>query len=70
MTKTDQSDPTTRPVLLWHADTDDSRTFPTPADAASFLHTSPEEVLSAISSGNPLNNYFADWQPTPAHRPV
>ncbi|HZZ44684.1 MAG TPA: hypothetical protein VFE58_17240 [Tepidisphaeraceae bacterium] len=57
-----QTDKTTRPVLVWHPDNDESQVLPTPQKAADFLKVPLSEVLAAITSGELLNGRFVDWQ--------
>lgn len=51
-----------RPVLLWRADTDESRVEPTVERAASFLDVPPDSVMEAITSGQVLSGWFVDWE--------
>ena len=50
-----------RPVLIWHPDTDASEVKGSVADAAASLKVSSEAVTAAIASGDLVGGHFVDW---------
>ena len=51
-----------RRVLLWRPEPEETRVVPGLEQAAGFLKSSPDEVLAAIGAGDLLQGWFVDWE--------
>ncbi|MDB5299432.1 MAG: hypothetical protein JWO87_1095 [Phycisphaerales bacterium] len=51
-----------RPVLIWRPESDETHIHPSLEQAASFLEAPVAEVLAAIEGGDLLRGWFVDWQ--------
>jgi hypothetical protein len=48
--------------LIWGADSETSHVRDTVESAAEFLSVPADTVVAAISSGDPVGDWFVDWE--------
>ena len=51
-----------RRVLIWGADSDASHVRDTVEAAAEFLAVPADAIVAAIASGDPVGDWFVDWE--------